>query len=179
MFASNKYSWPMQSRKEKGTFCFFENSNEKWSGADRIGNWKLSSIQSKTKKERLSNNFLTFSRSSSADRARLASIFFQLPSKSSPICLFFRFAFRGNPQHRCHDNSTKINVFLFPCQPAYRVPVLSFKPSDRRWNLATVPLPHSNHPYQVLIEGISNHKKCQVMIDEVVFSNCGKCKLFV
>jgi len=174
IFALNKYSWSVQNQKEKGTFCFFENSNKKWSDSEKIGKWKLSLLRwnPKTEKYTAPNHVLTFSRSAMADRARLSSVFFQLPSRSPPICLFFRFSFRGNYEHHCRNNSSKINVFLFPCQPAYRVPVLSFQPSDRHWHLATVPLPHSNHPYQVLIEGISHHKKCQVMIDEVVFSDC-------
>ena len=173
----NQYFWSavQPNKKESvGTFCLFENLFDRWLSEDeKVGKWKLSSSFKWSLARgsgESSKNVLTFSPSFRANRARLASLFFQLPT-SEPTCLSFRYNFDGS--QNCHRKSSLINVFLFPCRPAYHVPVATFKPSNRRWSLATVPLPRHNHPYRVVIEGVSNNKNCHVSIDDVIFSACG------
>ena len=173
----NQYVWSAKQHDEKkvsGTFCFFENLMDRWLSEDeKVGKWKLSSSfrWNPVRETKFgSKNFLTFFPSVAANRARLASFFFQLPN-SQPTCLSFQYKFSSIQD--CSRKSSSINIFLFPCRPAYHVPVATFQPSSRRWSLATVPLPRHDHPYRVVIEGISNKINCHVSIDDVIFSACG------
>ena len=114
----------------------------------------------------------------------------------SEICLNFKYFIHTDfYSARSKNIEGGLLVYLLPCHPAYKEPVLNLTGQliankTDRWVQATTPLPRHRHPYQVIFEGVRPKsqalhpdgpqndeiipKVTYIALDDIIFSECGK-----
>ena len=124
------------------------------------------------------NFYLMYQPTTSEPRrvARLYSPYFS--NTRTGFCLTFHYLIQSHV-----TRYVSLKVFLLPCNPPYRIPVLTV--TDNRtdsWRKSVVPLPDYKRPYRILFEARAGNKNLEfVAIDDIVFARCGefRFRLFV
>lgn len=162
-----------------GSTCLFDEVTWSVVKDEGDGDWLVIDDE---KQRRPSSNFYLLHNSSSSSSSTLSTLFF-IP-KHPGTCLTFHYLLSSSA-----SNGTEISVFLLPCDPSYRIPVLQITPASphqaptrQGWSTAVVPLPHHHQPYRVIIEATSSSRDRRrhhhrVAVDDVVFSPCGESSL--
>lgn len=107
----------------------------------------------------------------------------------SDVCLNFKYFIHTNSDATIdNDIDGGLLVYLLPCEPSYKVPVLNLTGAaltnnTDRWVYATAPLPSNLHPYRAIFEGIRPNSTrrgenvsevAYVALDDIVLSECGE-----
>lgn len=107
----------------------------------------------------------------------------------SHVCLNFKYFIHTNSDATIsNDIDGGLLVYLLPCEPSYKIPVLNLTGSSLtnntdRWVQATAPLPSNSHPYRAIFEGVRPKSTKQgenvsqvtyVALDDIVMSECGE-----
>lgn len=118
------------------------------------------------------DNYYLMYRPTTSEKKRVARLFSPFFSNTLPgLCLTFRYLIRG-PVTR----NSGLKVFLLPCDPPYRIPVLTVTNNQTdSWKRNVVPLPDYKRPYRILFEVRAEDKNLEfVAIDDIVFDQCGE-----
>lgn len=105
-------------------------------------------------------------------------------NKSPGICLYFWY-FIHTSDSKSPPQNGGLNVYLLPCNPAYRMPVVNMTGEKLinktdKWVLGVAPLPRHVDPYQAIFEIQNTYPSSErsavlyVALDDVTISKCGK-----
>ena len=189
----DKASVIQKSRRKGGTLCLMEGMSKRWELQNRLDIPKLPTrkrkisinfpylrsnlpqfVHSTSSYVYPSNHYLVF-RPIAGRKKNIARLFTPFFSNSrTGLCMTFRHIIQGKI-----TKSSGLLVYLLPCHPPYRLPVLNVTVNGTdSWGQSIVPLPDYKRPYQVLFEAQGNNQTLEyVAIDDIVFLPCGELVL--
>lgn len=134
-------------------------------------------------------------------KGQLYSPYFTNPF--ADVCMKFRYFIHVDKPILGKVNGGLL-VYLLPCNPSYRIPVLNLTGSNLinktdQWKLGVAPLPDHKQPYQAIFEAVGVQRRTKlptsrsdsaesqdeedaaasvlyVTLDDIVFTHCGKYK---
>ena len=184
-------------RRKGGTFCLMKDNSKRWKTENKLvipkrnpSNFLLVAssrlfhnqlpqfVNSTPSYVYPSNHYLIYRPSTSIGKrkaiARLYTPFFS--NSQIGLCLTFRYLIGGPITPK-----SGLLVFLLPCHPPYRIPVLNITDNSTNiWKKSVVPLPNYKRPYQVLFEAREDRSGLEyVAIDDLTFTSCGESVLLL